>query len=226
LDLRFPVSRNQARGRPVGQMASKRLTKTQSAIVKMAPALLSRHETGGPRNDPHSLFPFLRRFRPQTRRSSVGVACPGLSVVPFCLRKPLIRLDSAKEIQGFEFGFRSAGFGFPSVWFGFRSEKFGFPSGGFGNPSSRGRVGQPCHARLRAESGLFLARRARLELDCRAMDRLRRVACAKVEHRRLGIAHEVLFSRPLAHGMQLETQINKSYVSSLLGRAAGFRQPQ
>jgi len=42
-----------------------------------------------------------------------------------------------KEIQDFEFGFRSAGFGFPSIRLGFPSEKFGFPSGEFGNPSSR-----------------------------------------------------------------------------------------
>ena len=50
-------------------------------------------------------------------------------------RKSLIRLNSAKEIEGFEFGFRSAGFGICSIRLGFRSEKFGFPSGGFGFPS-------------------------------------------------------------------------------------------
>jgi hypothetical protein len=40
----------------------------------------------------------------------------------------LIRLDSEKEIQGFEFGFPSASFGFASAGFGIPSIRLGFPS--------------------------------------------------------------------------------------------------
>jgi hypothetical protein len=47
----------------------------------------------------------------------------------------LIRLDSAKEIQGFEFGFRSAGFGICCARLGFRCGRLAFPCVGFGNPT-------------------------------------------------------------------------------------------
>jgi MbtH protein len=105
----------------------------------------------------------------------------------------LIRLDSAKEIQGFEFEFRCAGFGFCCA-------RLGFPCGGFGNPSSRWRVGLPWGPAQPAEKAQF---------------------GAKVEHRRLRLAHEVLSSRPLTHRMQLETQINKSYVSPSVPLGSG-----
>jgi hypothetical protein len=41
-------------------------------------------------------------------------------------------LRPAKEIQGFEFGFRCAGFGFCCIRLGFRSEQIGYRSGEFG----------------------------------------------------------------------------------------------
>jgi hypothetical protein len=46
-------------------------------------------------------------------------------------RNPLKRLGSEKEMEDFEFGFRSAGFGICSMRLGFRSEEFGYRSGKF-----------------------------------------------------------------------------------------------
>ncbi len=75
----------------------------------------------------------------RSARDDGGASRPSLGVTK-CRgdrRKYLKKLDSAKEMEGSEFGFCSAGFGICSIRLGFRSEKFGFCSGEFGNPSSR-----------------------------------------------------------------------------------------
>jgi MbtH protein len=66
-----------------------------------------------------------------------------------------------------------------------------------------GASGRPSHARLRAASALFLAS-ARLELP-----RTGSVGSARtrVEHRRVGIAHEVLFSPPRRIGCNLKPRL-------------------
>ena len=116
----------EARGRQVG-----RKRRPTSRGRKMAPALhllcdwripKRRQKEQRTWNEQATSTPPMPPPRPETglrRKKCLGGR-----------RKSLIRPNSAKEIQGFEFGFRSAGFGICSIRLGFRSEKVRLASGG------------------------------------------------------------------------------------------------
>jgi hypothetical protein len=141
---RFPHVRfRQARGRRVGQMASKRSRSKWrqpfTCFMKLEEPKRRQKERQAARSEQATpALPWrVEAGSGPKKKKAVGGR-----------RNPLIKLDSAKEIQGFEFGFRSARLGICSIRLGFRSEKFGYRSGGFGNPSSRSRVFLPHQGRL------------------------------------------------------------------------------